>query len=345
MRELATIQRITSIEPIAGADSIMKATVLGWNVVIRKDEFKVGDMCVYFEIDSLLPKWPEFEFLSKNGTKKMLVDGQEVEGYRLRTVKLRGQVSQGLCLPLSIIPADVRISGDIEGTDLSVPLHVIKYEAPVPANLAGKVRGVFPSYIPKTDEIRIQTCPGILERHKDQTFYVTEKLDGTSMTVFVKDGELHVCSRNLDLLEEEGNTLWRVAREMKLEEKLKDTNVALQGELMGEGIQKNSMKIKGQNWFVFSGYNFVSGAYLSMSELVAFLTAKEIPMVPLVDANYKLPATVDELVEFANGKATMNPEIPREGIVIRSKIEDKDDEIGRLSFKAINPEYLLKFEE
>ena len=149
MRKLVTIQEIEDIQPIEGADSIEKAKIKEWWVVVKKGEFIVGDYCIYFEIDSFLPIKPEYEFLLRGSSpKKMLVDGQEKEGIRLKTIRLKGQISQGLALPIATIannlPKEV-------GTDISEILGVIKYEPPIPANLAGVVKGNFPSFIPKTD--------------------------------------------------------------------------------------------------------------------------------------------------------------------------------------------------
>jgi len=139
MRKLASIQRIKNLEPIAGADAIEKATVLGWQLVVKKGEFAIGDLCVYCEIDSRLPDRPEFEFL-------------KARGMRIRTVRLRGQISQGICFPLSILPVYTDVQEDTDVTEL---LDITKYEPPIPAQLAGVAKGLFPSFIPKTDETRV----------------------------------------------------------------------------------------------------------------------------------------------------------------------------------------------
>lgn len=140
MRKLASIQRIKALEPIEGADAIERATVLGWQLVVKKDEFRVGELCIYCEIDSILPEKPEFEFLKSRGM-------------RIRTIRLRGQISQGICFPLSFLPAETLIEEDSDVTEI---LGVTKYEPPIPASLAGVMKGAFPSFIPKTDETRVQ---------------------------------------------------------------------------------------------------------------------------------------------------------------------------------------------
>lgn len=344
-RKLASIQTIIALQPIPGADNIEVASVLGWHVVVRKGEFSIGDQCVYFEVDSFLPLRPEFEFLAKSGTKKMKVDGEEKEGVRLRTIRLRGQVSQGLCLPLSILQAEKIIFE--EGTDVTDWIGVIKYEPPIPAVLAGTARGVFPSFIPKTDEPRIQANPGVIERYQGTVFYVTEKLDGSSMTAFIRDGELHVCSRGLDLKEDATNTFWKVARAIKLNEKLSQfgERYAVQGELIGENIQKNRLGIKGHTCRFFNIYNIEEGKYVNFANFVNLCEAMELSTVPLIETKYKLPKTVDELVSFSTKKSTILPSAWAEGFVFRPVVEMHDEDLGRLSFKCINPEFLLTYGE
>ncbi|MCG3203951.1 MAG: hypothetical protein KCHDKBKB_00628 [Elusimicrobia bacterium] len=346
MRKLASVQKIIDIKPIEGADAIEVATVLGWHVVVKKGEFKPGDLCVYYEVDSFLPADDfRYEFLKKNGTKKMLIDGAEEEGIRLRTIRLRGQISQGLCLPITVIHQSLGRDFLQEGDDVTGILGVHKYEPPMPAQLAGVAKGLFPSFIPKTDEPRIQGCPEILERYQTDTFYITEKVDGSSVTIYWKDGELNVCSRSINLLESEGNSFWKVANELGLKEKLKDSRWALQGELIGEGIQANRLKLKGQRILFYNVYDMQTGEYVSSPTLADILIDLGLKSVPWVDPMFKLPSTVDELVALATRKSKLNPEVWAEGIVIRPVLETRDPDLGRLSFKCINPEYLLKHGE
>lgn len=227
----------------------------------------------------------------------------------------------------------------IEGTDLTEILGVIKYEPPIPAELAGKVKGNFPSFIHKTDEERIQNLTKEYEGWKRSPFvdyYVTEKLDGSSATYFINDGEFGVCSRNLQLLETEGNTFWKIARELNIEEKLRslNKNICLQGELIGEGIQGNPYKIKGQTVKFFNVFNIDSKEYLNINEACDLLKHLGLEMVPILDKNFSLPSTINELIEMADGKSELNPLFDREGIVIRSynKI---------ISFKVISNKFLL----
>ena len=337
-RKLASIKTIDNIRPIDGADKIELAIVGGWNVVVAKDVgHKVGDVVVYCEIDSFLPIREEFEFLRKSSYKKM----GEQEGFRLKTIRLRGQISQGLILPMSIF-------GDFgwtayEGLDVTERLGIVKYEPPIPAELAGKVKGQFPSFISKTDEERVQNLTKEYEEWKYQSkhqFYVTEKLDGSSATYYVKDGEFGVCSRNLELLETEGNTFWKVARELDLENKMKSLgkNIALQGELIGEGIQKNRYKIKGQTVRFFNVFDIDNHKRLGIHDLINVVEdIMDLNCVPYLLLPFPLPETVEDMVKFAEGKSQLNDNTEREDVVVRSMD-------GTISVKAISNKFLLKNE-
>jgi len=328
-RKLATIRKIIDIQPIQGADVIELATVDGWKVVVAKDVgHKIGDLVIYCEVDSFLPVREEFEFLRKSSYKKM----GDVEGFRLKTIKLRGQISQGLILPVSVLP-DVEVE---VGKDVTELLDIVKYEPPIPAELAGKVKGLFPSFIPKTDEERIQNLSSDYENLKKNTFYVTEKLDGSSATFYYKDGTFGVCSRNLELVESEGNTFWKAAREMGLEDKLKSLgyNVAVQGELIGEGIQGNPYRIKGQTVRFFNAFNIDAFEYFGFDEFTNLFNSLELETVPVIDTDFKLPETVADLLLYAEEKSKLNSNFDREGVVIRSL--DR-----KLSFKVISNKFLL----
>ena len=337
MRQLATIQKIEELRPIEGADKIEAARVKGWWVVTQKGR-KVGDTVVYFEIDSFLPDVPRYEFLKKGSSlKRMLVDGDVKVGIRLKTIKLRGQISQGLILPIEEFTEFGNPTPGVDiGIDVSDILGVLKYEPPMPAELSGKSKGFFPGFIPKTDEERIQNMADILNN-----FYVTEKLDGTSVTYFKKDGIFGVCSRNLELVEGE-TTQWKLARTMDLANKLPD-NFALQGELVGESIQGNPLNIKGQEVYFFNAYNITSAQYLNYIDLAGLLQSLGLKMAPVLDDNFSLPNNIDYLLKYAEGKSVINPDSEREGVVVRPKVEMKYKD-QRFSFKAISNKYLLNEE-
>jgi RNA ligase (TIGR02306 family) len=353
MRKLASIQTVNAVEPIPNADAIERIRVLGWWVVVKKGEFRPGDKIVYCEIDSLLPERPEFEFLRASSFKPAQTDaaGETVlpAGFRIKTVKLRGQVSQGICFPLSILPAE---SPADEGADVTGHLGVLKWEPPVPVGMGGRVRGGFPGFLPKTDETRVQVLEAVLERHRGKTFYVTEKLDGSSFTAFVREGEFGICSRNLWMDEtDESNILVRVARRLKLDEKLRHTSrlrgpdLAVQAEVIGPGIQKNKYDQKEVTIRVFNVLNVASYQLLdhpTMLEVIGELGLESVPQLGTIVLNH----SVDELVAFSEGVSQLNPRAQREGVVLRPSVEEFDQDIGgRLSFKAINPKFLLKYDE
>jgi RNA ligase (TIGR02306 family) len=339
-RKLASVRKISKISSIEGADKIELAIVDGWKVVVAKDvNHKVDDMVIYCEIDSFLPVKEEFEFLRKSSYKKMS-DG--TEGFRLKTIKLRGQVSQGLILPMSVVEyTNVQFKVGMDVTNL---LGVTKYEPPIPAELSGKVKGMFPSFLYKTDEERVQNLSSEYESYKEKNkeevkFYVTEKLDGSSATFYIKDGVFGVCSRNLELLETEGNSFWKVARELKLEEWLISLgkNICLQGELVGESVQGNPYKIKGQTVRFFNGFNIDTQENIPFLEFVELTQKMNLTTVPILDYDFTLPETIEDMLEYADKKSELNSNFDREGIVVRSY--DRT-----ISFKVISNKFLLKSE-
>lgn len=338
MRKLASIQRIKSLEPIEGADSIEKATVLGWQLVVKKGEFKVGDLAIYIEIDSVLPERPEFEFVRARST-------------RVKTIRLRGQVSQGICFPTTLLPLDFEI---VEGTDCTEILGITKYEPPLPANLSGIAKGKFPSFIPKTDEVRVQVLQELIDSHAGENCYITEKVDGTSVTYYFKDGVFGVCSRNLELIKDDENSYWKMATALNLEEKLKSLgrNLALQGELVGENIQSNKLNLRGQDVMFFNAFDIDSFEYINFEEFENIINSLDLRMVPIIDRNFTLTNSIESLIKLATRKSVVNPQAWAEGIIIRSitkkihkSIEPSLYNAGRLSFKVINPEFLLKYGE
>lgn len=332
-RKLASIQRIDALRSIDGADAIEVADVLGWHVVVRKGEFQVGDLCVYCEIDSVLPERPEYEFLRPRG-------------FRIKTVKLRGQISQGIAFP--IMGMDDAILGD----DVTERMGIVKFTCQMPAVLRGFARGAWPTWLVRTDQERIQTCREILHRPdaRDPEWWVTEKLDGTSFTAVLRytddeQGEFHVCSRNLDLkLEGNDDNLYvKVAKDLHLERRMRERhmyNIAIQGEIIGPGIQKNRYQRDVSELRVFAAFNTKTHLYLTMSEMKDFATCLGIETVPILEREFVLPLTVDELVEYASGPSVVNPQLTqREGVVIRHR------RMADISFKVINPLYLLKYQE
>ena len=368
MRRLATIQKILDLKPIPNADNILCATVQGWELVVKKDEFKIGDLCVYIEIDSIVPDKPEFEFLRDRK-------------FRVKTIKLRKQISQGLALPLSILPQGKYKEDD----DVTEILGVVKYDPEGDKERAlleqkiNKSKNVFhklfgqynwyrklikrftkrkannfPSFISKTDETRIQNKPHLCEALKGKKLIATEKLDGQSATYYLKRNkikilnkllkknqfEFGVCSRNIHLLHKNNSSYWTIAEQLHIEDILKglignEDLIVLQGEILGEGIQGNKYEIKGYDFYAF---NLKYGdKRLGSEEASNALNKYGIKFVPILDDNFYIKDTVSEMVEYSKGKSTLINKL-REGLVIRTYE-------GDLSFKVINPEFLLKNNE
>lgn len=340
MRKMATIRKIDSLRPIEGADAIECAIVGGWTVVVKKGEYAAGDLAVYCEIDSFIPT-AIAPFLTKPGHSAKTFEG--VEGERLRTMKLRGQLSQGLLLWRQLALDKV---GEIyEGMDVSDLLGIVKYEAPVPAALAGEVKGMFPSVIPKTDQERVQNLSMEFAQWVADSLHweVTEKLEGSSMTVYVIDGEVGVCSRNLDLKRNPDNSLWRAALRYDLEEKLKiaGTNIAIQGEIVGNGIQGNIYKMRDQDFLVYDIYDIDAGRYYTPAERKAFVQVFGLNHCPVLAYSAELYDTLgitnmEQVLKFAEGKSVMGQiGCEREGVVF--KCHERS-----VSFKSISNKYLLK---
>jgi RNA ligase (TIGR02306 family) len=331
-RKLASIRQIKNILPIPDADNIELAIVDGWQVVIgKKDNLKIGDIIVYFEIDSLLPIRNEFEFLRKGYFKKM-ADG--VEGFRLKTIKLRGHYSQGLVMPISILD-NTNLEWKV-GEDVSELIGVVKYEPPIPPCLQGISKGKLPGFIQKTDEERIQNLSDIYDTLKQNVYYVTEKLEGSSTTFYFNNGEFGVGTRNLELLETSDHTLWKFANEFRLKDKLESMgkNIALQGELIGEGIQGNPYKIKGQTIRFFRVFNIDSYSHYPFPEFCEIISKLGLETVPVLNTEFTLPQTIDELLLYADGESVLNMGTKREGIVVK-QIN------GTKSFKVVSNKYLL----
>lgn len=338
MRKLATIRKIDAIRPIPDADAIECAVVGGWTVVVKKGEYQAGDLAVYCEVDSFIPGIVA-PFLTKPDRYPDVFNG--VEGERLRTVRLRKQLSQGLLLPLSVLPDTVvAVEIDSDVTDL---LGIQKWEAPIPAQLAGQVRGAFPSVVPKTDEERIQNLTGELDEILAGRWELSEKLEGSSMTVARLNGEFEVCSRNLSLREAEGNSLWALARRYDIEAKLIALgmdNFVIQGEIVGEGIQGNHYGIKGQEFYVFRMYDVKAGQFVEPEERRAICDQFGLKHVPVIAFNVDLfdtlgIKTVDQILTFADGKSLVNPAKLREGVVFK-------EVGGQRHWKAVSNQYLLK---
>lgn len=334
MRKLVTIREICEIRPIEGADKIEVATVDGWDVVVKKGEFKVGNKAIYFEIDSFIPTGIA-PFLTKPDHYPKEFNG--IQGERLKTIKLRGQISQGLLLPLEILGKCGISYVDID-EDLSEKLGVRKWERPITPNLRGTVKGNFPSLVPKTDEERIQNLKKYLPGWVDKTWEVSEKLNGSSATMYLDlDWDFHVCSRNLDLKPDSNNAFWQVADRYQIGHKMIDNGLigyAIQGELCGTGIQGNQYGINGLDFFVYKVYDVKNGRYLNPDERLALTEYLGLKHVPILHRNFKVTMNLQEILKFVEGKSILNGS-EREGLVFK-------DESSDLSWKGISNKFLMK---
>jgi RNA ligase (TIGR02306 family) len=341
VRRLATIEEISAINPIADADAIVRSRVRGWDVVTRLDEFSVGDRCVYVEVDSFIPTSDErFEFLAKRGIRK---DATDKEGYVLKTAKLRGVYSQGLALSISLFPefADLPI-----GANVTEQLGIIVWEPKIAEELIGFVKGMRPSWIPSTDENRLQNISEILSAESTQ-WVATEKIDGMSTTIYVdgQSGETGVCTRNLDLIETPEATLWAMTAKLDLHGNISRTwptqRVAIQGETFGEGIQGNPLKLRGRHFAAFTLR--VDGSELPRGEWPTWLLAISVP----IHDDLTFPSDLESALSAVESlKSKLSPECAAEGIVWRALeyavVKDQSGSLHRASFKVISNKYLLK---
>jgi len=359
MRKLAAVREILAIDPIENADRLELATILGWKVVVKKGEFQVGDKVVYFEIDSILPEEDWSEFLRPRK-------------FKVKTIKLRGQISQGLALKLEEvgIPTDTLV-----GTDVTDCLGVTKQrertsQNPVVNDSYRKTKWFFkypllrkiyfyfnppldkgwPEFIPKTDETRVQNHPNILYVTRNKNLYETEKLDGQSYTAFFHRGKktsflarglFGVCSRNIWLKTEADNNWWDVTRKFQIKEGLENycrthnVSLAIQGEIVGPRIQGNRYQLKDLDLFIFNIIDIDERRYLNYSEKKNILEALGLKPVPFLESS--IPGgDVDYWLDRAEGPSSLNKNVEREGIVVRSILDDS------FSFKAISNKFLLK---
>lgn len=351
-RKMATIRRIAEVKAIEGADRIVAYRVDGWYVVDSKDKYQVGDLVVYCEPDSWVPH-SIAPFLTKPDQSLKVYKG--VEGQKLRTIKLKGQLSQGLLLPISILSgvisnyisdSDMHAAGfsplDFfkqfvsEGQDVSEFLGIVKWEADIPTQMQGQMKGLFPSFIRKTDQERVQNIRNI-EQYQATVFEVTEKLEGSSMTVYFRDGEFGVCSRNVELKDDGANTFWQVAKKYDLESKMRSfgKNIAIQGELIGPNIQGNIYKLQAPDFYVFDVFDIDNQKYVSSYDRFDLCAEFSLKHAPVIDKSFWGYSTVEEYLSFAEGKAVLNPNQEREGLVFKTLD-------GTFSFKVISNRYLIK---
>lgn len=382
-RALAHIEIIKNLRPIPNADNIEVAEILGWECIVKKDEFKIGDKVIYIEVDSVMPEKPEYEFLRSRN-------------FRIRTIKLRGQISQGLVLPILPTLVGHAYHGEPRfqiSTDVTELLGITKYLSPsekeeikkVEINqnklskfmkryswfrrlfLSKKQKEGFPYWVSKTDEPRLQNMPQVLEQFKDKEVFVTEKIDYQSVTFtgkmvnnttpiigkfLSKKYQFVVCSRNL--VNNDRNSLyWKIAEKYNIEQILRENpTLTIQGEQGNTKVQGNKYGIKEPTLWVFNVIDHEKNYHYDWLEIIQFCNKYNLQTVPLLktfkdDGDKRvritlsdLGSTVQELVEFSKGKSVL-ADIPREGIVVRCIENGKK----LLSFKIINPDFLIKYNE
>jgi RNA ligase (TIGR02306 family) len=340
-RKLASVQIIADIKEHTNADKLVIASVLGWNVVCSKnDNLKVGDKVIYFEIDSLLPQdksWTQFLKEKK---------------FKLKTAKIRGELSQGLIMPLKILE-EYNITTDPEkysvGQDLTSTLNILKYLNDADEDLPSGKKSVhaFPSEFGfvKTDEPRIQSSPKLIEEFKGKPYYATLKYDGTSSTFFMdyeKDKEFYICSRNQRRPYDITDVYSRIADKFKIKEILeKDKGrYAIQGEIYGPKIQNNPFKRKDLDFAVFNVYDYVNKRYLDYEEILTYCKDNSLPYVQVMVEGDNFEFDLNKLKELSKGNYP-ETENPREGLVFRLKTSWSGNNY-RASFKIINDDFLLQ---
>jgi RNA ligase (TIGR02306 family) len=345
-RKLASIVVVDRLSAIPGADAIELAHVAGWQCVVKKGEFSAeraaaGERGLYLEIDCVPPDTAAFRWLwqPKKPDPSTSTPAPRPPSFRIRTMRLRGQLSQGLLLPLAAFP---ELRDAAVGDDVAALLGITKYEPPAPAGV-GAYRAPFPGVVPKTDEMRVQAMPAVLDELRGKPWVATEKCDGTSATFVVVDGALHCCSRNLSVLDDGASFYWHIARKTRLDVILADApHLAVQGEIVGPGIQKNPMGTKEKELRVFSVFDTAKGAFFSDRELREFCAKHALVAVDVVAEGDAFDESVASLLALAEGHypGTMNE---REGIVVRPRDGDLYSPLlgGRLSFKAISNRFLL----
>jgi len=307
MNNLATIQRVIDIQSCLNSDNLDVAKVLGWQVVTKRGEFIKDQLAVYICIDSILPEIPEFEFLRN-------------KHFRIKQIRLRKQESAGILFPLSILPS--RAEPYIENEDVTEVLNIKHYEKPMPAELAGIAIGSFPGFLRITDEDNLRSYPDAIPELYGRPYYISRKDDGSSGTFFVRNKEFGVCSRRIHLKDSESNGFWKMARKYDIENALKkefpDTDIAIQGECVGPGIQSNKLGLKEMELHVFNIFDIGNRVYLDYDKIVSFTNEYKIPMVTIINEGTAFGFTLEELVKLANEQKYPTGG-PSEGIVLRPK--------------------------
>lgn len=332
-RKMASIQQVLEVKPHFNADRLDIVTVLGWKCVVNKGQFKEGDLCVYFEIDSIIPKIPELMFIEKSSSDMVL-----------RTIRLRGQLSQGLCWTTDILPDNIQVK---EGLDVTDILKVGKYEESISDEMIGKSKGFHPTVVPRTGETRVQTEPRLINEFMGKLVAFGIKYDGTSASFINDNGEKHICSHTHSMIEDDNSIYWKMAKKYDIINILnKEGNISIQGEIVGPGVIKgNPLGLKEIDLFIFKIYLNDEQRYLNPLELIDFCDRYGLKHVPM-ELNVLFTFTMEELIEIANKSTYEESGNPAEGIVVIPMEPCYSEALcGNLSMKVINNEYLLKMKK
>lgn len=341
-RKLASIQKIKNVRSIEKADRLEKANVEAFQVVVPKGVYKENDLVVFFEADSFLPVEDRYCFLSSSLKENEIMG----KGYKIKVQKIRGEITHGLVMKLSDFP---EIGEAIEGLDVTELLNVKKWDVSKEEIMTGK--GVEkPWFIPTTDEIRIQTETKLLNELYGKDYYISTKIDGMSVTMYVINGEFGITSRKISIPEDKNNAIWKYVMKNNIMDKLINlseqtgVNYIIQGEFAGPKIQNNRLGLKDFKWFifnVFAGKNDVGMKMLNLDEMID--VAKDIGMdtVPIESINSNFSLTLEELYKMASGNYSNGHS--KEGIVVRPTEPIFSDRLQKeLSFKVLNDEYWAK---
>jgi RNA ligase (TIGR02306 family) len=322
--KLAYIGKIIELKAIPNADFIVAATVVcgqggKWRGIVNKNEYSIGNKCIVYLPESVIPENEEMAFMAKHK-------------WRVKQMRFKGVASECLIMPLTHF---ISYGNDI-GYDCTKDLDVKRFFKPIPANLACDAIGLFPYFVPKTDEPNYQSVLQLVELLQDKPYIITEKCDGSSTTAFKKNNHFGVCSRNFELKPKESNGYWQIVRKYKLEERL-PKDFAVQWETCGPGIQSNPMGLKEIDGFAFNVYDIKADKYLNYTDFYNFvLHTLKMPIVRCLEIGQTFDKSKIEI--FSEYFYDENNKFPIEGIVIRSQ-DNLIDNRKPISFKVINLNY------